>query len=396
MACKEPVFTEADLSVFSIVPSRASITSSRRSIDSFASTELRYKPLAFENALFSSYVYKRNFRFPLIWKSRSSSDPVESDLAVSAPGRRAGKQTQYQYRQKMEESTPKQMGNTIPSLAKSLSVYQDGESDLNAHHSVFSITPTPAPTAFDEGSNVLDQLAPQSSDLPQVQGHQGSQSFQNSTRQYHFCTFCQELGRDIRMKTIRDWATHEITFHEAVEKHTCLMDDCGGVLSCARDFSNHCDIFHPGQIPTHVVSRFPVKHAYGCGFCAKPILRRQKWISTDLWKARCDHVLTCMRSSDPAVAWAYSKTIIALLEQPALGSLWRYVCSQQCQKYGIHLSQLNWHPSTSRLLRQRLESLDVGPSIEIFLMTAFDLGLQDGSGDLRSIGILGGMTMSAG
>jgi len=67
LSIKETVFHEVDESVLSIVPSCLSISDSdAASIESRGSTGLWYTPFAFENALFTSYVYKRNFRAPKI------------------------------------------------------------------------------------------------------------------------------------------------------------------------------------------------------------------------------------------------------------------------------------------------------------------------------------------
>ena len=67
LSIKETVFHEVDESVLSIVPSCLSISESdAASIESRSSADLWYTPFAFENALFTSYVYKRNFRAPKI------------------------------------------------------------------------------------------------------------------------------------------------------------------------------------------------------------------------------------------------------------------------------------------------------------------------------------------
>jgi Ankyrin repeat len=67
LSIKETVFHEVDESVLSIVPSCLSISESdAASIESRGSADLWYTPFAFENALFTSYVYKRNFRAPKI------------------------------------------------------------------------------------------------------------------------------------------------------------------------------------------------------------------------------------------------------------------------------------------------------------------------------------------
>jgi hypothetical protein len=63
LSIKEPVFRSVEDSVRSIVPTNLSICSNdASSIRSFDDGELAYVPYAFEDMLFTSYVYKRNFR----------------------------------------------------------------------------------------------------------------------------------------------------------------------------------------------------------------------------------------------------------------------------------------------------------------------------------------------
>jgi hypothetical protein len=63
LSIKEPVFRSVEDSVRSIVPTNLSTCSDdASSIRSFDDNELSYVPYAFEDMLFTSYVYKRNFR----------------------------------------------------------------------------------------------------------------------------------------------------------------------------------------------------------------------------------------------------------------------------------------------------------------------------------------------
>lgn len=71
MSVKEIVFRQVDESVLSIVPTRVSSQLSSRlsvlgsdisSSRTRRSIALRYLPFDFENDLFTSYVYKRNYR----------------------------------------------------------------------------------------------------------------------------------------------------------------------------------------------------------------------------------------------------------------------------------------------------------------------------------------------
>ena len=395
LSSKELVFTEADLSILSIVPSQASITSSRKSIDSHASAELRYSPLAFENALFSSYVYKRNFRVPLTRKSKS--DPGTSEQAVAVPERIVGQRLETRNQQNETNEPPsRNMEDTIESLATVTSVPQDEESDANQHPSVTSITPSPEPSALDEGVDVVDPVGPQPSTMSTVRGHPRGKGVPFHYPYVYFCTFCAEQG-ELKLFTGIEWELHETFNHETGEQFRCPIADCSEIYHRIWGLKDHVPSAHPGEAlppdPFSLLGLIWKKHAFGCGFCRQPIDCDEP--SKDLWQKRCEHVTHCLQRLDRLSYWTFTNTIIALLRQPALRRNWKYVRSRQCQIYGIQKHQLEWHPSTSHLLRQNLESLEFGPSIERFLTTAFHLGLQDASGNLRSIGILGGMTMSA-
>ena len=95
LSIKETEFHEVDESVRSIVPSCLSITESdTASIGSCGSADLSYTPSAFENALFTSYVYKRNFRVPKIRRlfrrhqveiTNHSTAPHTDTVSICAP-----------------------------------------------------------------------------------------------------------------------------------------------------------------------------------------------------------------------------------------------------------------------------------------------------------------------
>ena len=63
LSIKEPIFRDIDDSVRSVIPSRLSLKDSDAdSLRSTDSGDLWYIPFSFEDALFTSHVYKRNFR----------------------------------------------------------------------------------------------------------------------------------------------------------------------------------------------------------------------------------------------------------------------------------------------------------------------------------------------
>lgn len=84
LSIKEPVFRSIEESVRSIVPTNLSLCSDdAASILSVESSELCYAPFSFENELFTSYVYKRNFRVTRLHIKQVQRTPtVEHPYAV--------------------------------------------------------------------------------------------------------------------------------------------------------------------------------------------------------------------------------------------------------------------------------------------------------------------------
>jgi hypothetical protein len=76
LSIKEPVVRSVEDSVRSIMPTNLSVCSDdASSIRSFESSELLYIPFAFEDVLFTSYVYKRNFRTNRIHRVQAQQKP---------------------------------------------------------------------------------------------------------------------------------------------------------------------------------------------------------------------------------------------------------------------------------------------------------------------------------
>ncbi|KAL1627509.1 hypothetical protein SLS54_002434 [Diplodia seriata] len=73
LTAKARVFDDSDASAYSIVPSiRAGSITSTTTTSTEASQDIRYVPFDFEDSLFTSWVYKRNFRTPLVEQVPSS------------------------------------------------------------------------------------------------------------------------------------------------------------------------------------------------------------------------------------------------------------------------------------------------------------------------------------
>ncbi|KAH8730904.1 hypothetical protein GQ44DRAFT_823047 [Phaeosphaeriaceae sp. PMI808] len=77
LSIKEPVFRSVEESVRSIVPTSLSLCSDdAASIQSFEESDLCYAPFSFEDDLFTSYVYKRNFRVPRLHIKQLQQKPT--------------------------------------------------------------------------------------------------------------------------------------------------------------------------------------------------------------------------------------------------------------------------------------------------------------------------------
>jgi hypothetical protein len=93
LSIREHMFRDADDSVLSIIPSRQSSRVSlhtlikdgdEASIRSSASSKFRYSRLSFENQLFTSFVYKRNYQFPHRNPRSRSPNPIsKSTLPIT-------------------------------------------------------------------------------------------------------------------------------------------------------------------------------------------------------------------------------------------------------------------------------------------------------------------------
>ncbi|KAF2188712.1 hypothetical protein K469DRAFT_684708 [Zopfia rhizophila CBS 207.26] len=171
------------------------------------------------------------------------------------------------------------------------------------------------------------------------------------TGKQFFCTFCYEL--DIARN-----------FHETGEEWHCRAQSCADVFSRESDFKKHCDKQHPEKGYPHEKISVPENRAYACGFkgCRK---------ITYNWKDRCNHVARCMLEGGE---WSYSWKMRNLLRQDVVSGTWKKVRSNWGQRLDIDPSALEWHPKTSRNLRQQLECNSFGLDLENLLERLFKLG----------------------
>ncbi|KAF2203839.1 hypothetical protein GQ43DRAFT_429534 [Delitschia confertaspora ATCC 74209] len=194
-----------------------------------------------------------------------------------------------------------------------------------------------------------------------------------------FCTFCYEVGELKFFKAKSDWKRHEGRFHETGVEYRCPAPNCPKVFPRERDFVKHFSTQHAGEAcPANVSFPLLAKYAYGCGFCGQALCKRSA--TTISWNDRCNHVAKCMQEG---AKWSFTKTLLGLLKQPGVHDQWRKVRSHWCQQLGIERSVLEWHPQTSRILRQQLEYNDFGLDLHSFLENVFRLGTQDPEGHAR-------------
>ena len=80
------ILRESDESAYSIVPSRlSSATLDRNSRMTIESTEMTYRQLIMDDDLFTSRVYKRNYRNPRMVFQKRENLPTDKDV-LSSPG----------------------------------------------------------------------------------------------------------------------------------------------------------------------------------------------------------------------------------------------------------------------------------------------------------------------
>jgi len=187
-----------------------------------------------------------------------------------------------------------------------------------------------------------------------------------SPTRFYFCTYHHELGGPLPyFRKKGDCKAHMMKFHNLGKEWTCPM--CHWIFDRDNDLVKHCRVDHPRQpLPpiTDIVTQLLPKQVFACGFHGCESL-------FSFWDAWFDHVANHMRNGLTPSDWQYSLVIANLLNQTNLRQMWEYFLSQT---YGTAQPRLEWKPSTSRQLCQKLECQDFRPGINYLLHAAHQLG----------------------
>lgn len=200
--------------------------------------------------------------------------------------------------------------------------------------------------------SVAATLVPQATYLP-------------STRLY-FCTYHHEFGGPLPyFRKKGDCKAHMMRFHNLGKEWPCPI--CHWIFDRDNDLLKHCRVDHPRwPLPpiTDIVTQLLPKQVFACGFhgCERLFSFWDEWF---------DHVANHMRNGLTPSDWQYSLVIANLLHQTNLCQMWEYFLSQT---YGTTQPPLQWTPSTSRQLCQKLECQDFRPGINYLVHAAHQLG----------------------
>ena len=187
-----------------------------------------------------------------------------------------------------------------------------------------------------------------------------------SPTRIYFCTYHHEFGGPLpTFRKKGDCKAHMMKFHNLGKEWTCPM--CHWIFDTDNDLLKHCHVDHPRwPLPpiTDIVTQLLPKQIFACGFhgCERLFSFWDEWF---------DHVANHMRNGLTPSDWQYSLVIANLLHQTDLHKIWEYFLFQT---YGTAQPLLEWTPSTSRQLCQKLECQDFRPCINYLVHAAHQLG----------------------
>jgi hypothetical protein len=165
LSIEEHVFHGIRESVRSIVPSRLSISdhSEAASICSSNSGDVLYIPFEFENALFTSYVYKRNFRIPRIRqlfktpKIRHHRHDVRPSSVVSQVAQVTGDNINGPRSEEISSHTNKERDTSTSLVTQDMSGNMYQASGLASEETARPIAQTPLDTHITNGNTCSER-----------------------------------------------------------------------------------------------------------------------------------------------------------------------------------------------------------------------------------------------
>lgn len=183
-----------------------------------------------------------------------------------------------------------------------------------------------------------------------------------------FCPYHQELSIPHGGFTKKgDCKDHLKEFHALDSEWACPQ--CHAIFDREYDFTSHYRQVHP-RLPLpylrDIEKELLPKELSACGFqgCENLFTDWNKWF---------DHITDHMRNGKTQGDWSYNVVLTNLLRQDDLRNHWEHLLI--CTPIGT--PWLDWQPSSTRQLRQKLERRDFRPGIQFLVQAALHLGQSE-------------------
>jgi hypothetical protein len=147
------------------------------------------------------------------------------------------------------------------------------------------------------------------------------------------CTFC-----DAVFDSKTEWKLHEIEFHDRPERYVCGR--CPARFPRPALLAQHIRGHHglePSASTRESVHYFPIRSAWGCGFCAAFLSSLNDYL---------EHVGRHYDEGKAKSDWQHTRVIEGLLSQPGIEAAWTALVSKEEHARASKLRFL-WDPSTT-------------------------------------------------
>jgi hypothetical protein len=147
------------------------------------------------------------------------------------------------------------------------------------------------------------------------------------------CTFC-----DAAFDTKTEWKLHEFESHDRRERYLCRR--CPATFPRTTLLAEHLSHEHgldSADCTAEPIQYFPIRSAWGCGFCAAAISSRNDYL---------DHVGEHYEEGRGMFEWQHTRVIEGLLHQTKIVSTWMALVNKEETARSTKLRFL-WDPSTT-------------------------------------------------
>ena len=185
------------------------------------------------------------------------------------------------------------------------------------------------------------------------------------------CSFCDQV-----FSVKGNWKRHEEEFHEPQKQWSCPETGCTRKFAAENKFRKHHREGHRSRNCNHnmdaaIISNFPPKSAWGCGFCAQPL---------GTWDARASHIAKHFEDGSTKSDWEFSRVIQGLLYQPKMVSAWQALLSHYHGSSTDNLPHFEWSAESCQELLKDLQCPNDEPSAADIAQLAYNRGLHATAG----------------